>query len=57
VLEPYGYGPTGRVFNSTPTYEFSTTATAGASVRLAAREVSRGARRQLWKAAKKVGIR
>lgn len=22
VLEPYGYRPTGRVFNSTPTYEF-----------------------------------
>lgn len=57
VLKPYGYSPTGQVFNTTPTYEFSTTATAGGSVRLAAHQISHVTRRNLWRAAKRVGIR
>jgi FkbM family methyltransferase len=57
VLEPYGYRPTGAVFNSTPTYEFSTTAPASAPVRVAAYQVIRTVRRDLWKVAKRTGIR
>ncbi|MFI6492304.1 FkbM family methyltransferase [Streptomyces sp. NPDC050564] len=57
VLKPFGYGLTGHVFNATPTYEFSTSAAAGASVRLAAHQLSHVAHRTLSKAAKRAGIR
>lgn len=57
VLKPYGYGPTGKVFNASPTYEFSTTPVAGASARLAGYRVRQAVRRTAWSAAKKVGIR
>ena len=57
VLDPYGYKPTGAVFNSTPTYEFSTDAPAGAALRVAAFQANHTVRRNLWKIAKKTGIR
>lgn len=57
VLKPYGYGPTGNVFNASPTYEFSTTPTAGAPARLIGYHLQRAVRRTAWQAAKKVGIR
>lgn len=57
VLSPYGYRPTGAVFNSTPTYEFSTEAHPGAGLRVAAYQANHTVRRKLWKVAKKAGIR
>lgn len=57
VLKPYGYGPTGHVFNASPTYEFSTTPAVGASARLAGYQIQRMVRRRAWLVAKKVGIR
>lgn len=57
VLEPFGYSPTGNVFNSTPTYEFSTEPSSGVAARLAAYQLTRVVRRITWKTAKRVGIR
>ncbi|GAA1830329.1 hypothetical protein GCM10009772_05060 [Pseudonocardia alni subsp. carboxydivorans] len=57
VLKPFGYAPTGKVFNSTPTYEFSTESSSGVSARLATYRFKRVVRRITWKAAKRVGIR
>ena len=51
LLGPFGYRPTGRVFNSTPTYEFSTSAQAGAPVRLAVNQFANATRRRAAKVA------
>lgn len=50
VLRPFGYRPTGRVFNSTPTYEFSPTTAVhrmAGPLRLAVDNTSRAARRRV----------
>ncbi len=57
VLKPYGYRPTGAVFNSTPTYEFSTTAPASAPLRVVLYQATHAVRRNLWRIAKRTGIR
>jgi FkbM family methyltransferase len=57
VLAPFGYSPSGEVFNATPTYEFSTTAHRGAGLRVAAAQTEHVLRRTAWKVAKKVGVR
>ena len=57
VLKPYGYRPTGAVFNSTPTYEFSTTAPASAPIRVVLYQATHMVRRNLWRIAKRTGIR
>ena len=57
TVRPFGYGPTGNVFNATPTYEFGTEVPADARRRVARFQVEHVVRRTLWKAARKVGIR
>lgn len=57
VLDPIGYHLTGRVFNATPTYEFSRVTLPGASISVAAHQLNHLARRTAWKVAKKAGIR
>jgi FkbM family methyltransferase len=57
VLEPYGYRPTGAVFNSSPTYEFGTSVAVFAPVRVAAHQFGHTVRRGLRKMAKKTGLR
>jgi len=54
VLSPVGYFPTGKVFNATPTYEFSRLTPPGASISIAAHQITYAARRTAWKVAKKV---
>lgn len=49
VLRPFGYGPTGKVFNSTPTYEFKVTSALenmAAPVLLAVDRSSRAAKKK-----------
>ncbi|MPZ85304.1 MAG: FkbM family methyltransferase [Actinophytocola sp.] len=56
AIRPFGYGPTGRVFNSTPTYEFSPTTAVHrvtGPVLLAVRHTSRAARRWVGAALKR----
>lgn len=57
VLRPYGYSPTGNVFNASPTYEFSTTPVPGAFARLVKYQSQRAVRRTAWLAAKRAGLR
>jgi FkbM family methyltransferase len=57
ALAPYGYRPTGAVFNSSPTFEFSTSAPPWAAVKVVAYQVVYAIRRLLRKIAKKVGVR
>ena len=56
MLRPFGYQPTGRVFNSSPTYEFSPTTLLHrviGPVRLAVHNISRAARRRVGAALKR----
>lgn len=56
VLKPFGYRPTGRVFNSTPTYELAPTTTVHrmtGPLRLAAHHTSRAARQRVGAAIKR----
>lgn len=56
LLRPLGYRPTGRVFNSSPTYEFSSTGAmhrVTGPIRLAVHHTSRAARRYIGAALKR----
>jgi FkbM family methyltransferase len=56
VLRPFGYGPTGRVFNSSPTYEFTPSTVVhrvAGPVRLAVDRSSRAARKKVGAALKR----